>query len=185
MSIQITPKTCSTNTTEAPGRNIQYIVIHYTAGITSKAGSAANTASWFANPAAKSSADFIVDDATVIQFNPDIANRYCWHCGGNKYNNKGGSLFGIAKNINSIGIEICSTNDTGHATNANDEHFSYTEAAVSLALELVKYLMEKYHINADHVIRHYDVNGKPCPGIIGWNADSGDDSKWKAFKNRI
>ena len=45
--------------------------------------------------------------------------------------------------------------------------------------------MELYGIDADHVIRHYDVNGKCCPGIIGWNKDTGDESKWEAFHAAI
>lgn len=185
MSINIVKKTSSTNTSSAPGRKIEYIVIHYTAGVTSKPGSAANTASWFMNPDAQASADFIVDDATIVQYNPDIENRYCWHCGGSKGYSKGGSLHGIARNTNSIGIEICSTNSTGRVTNANDSYWSYTDAVLAKAIELVKYLMEKYSINVDHVIRHYDVTGKLCPGIIGWNADTGSEAKWQAFKAKL
>ena len=45
--------------------------------------------------------------------------------------------------------------------------------------------MKEYDVDIDHVIRHYDVNGKPCPGIIGWNAETGDESKWEAFKKRL
>ena len=149
------------------------------------AGSAENTASWFMNPAAQASADFIVDDGGVVQYNPDIENSYCWHCGGSKYGNKGGSLYGIVKNANSIGIEICSTNSTGRVTGVNDRNWSYTEVVLANAFELVKYLMEKYGIDADHVIRHYDVNGKPCPGIIGWNEETGDVSEWRAFKAKL
>lgn len=185
MAISIVKKTSTTNTTALANRSIKYIVIHYTAGVTSKKGSAENTASWFANASAQASADFICDDETIVQFNPDIANRYCWHCGGSKYNTKGGSLYGVAKNANSIGVEICSTNSTGKVTNANDGYWSYTDAVLNKALELVKYLMETYGIDADHVIRHYDVNGKPCPGIIGWNEDTGDVSKWQAFKAKL
>lgn len=185
MAINIMKNTNITNTTAASGRAIKYIVVHYTAGVTSKPGSAANTIDWFMNPSAQASADFCIDDANTVQYNPDIRNRYTWHCGGSNYNNKGGSLYGIVKNANSIGIEICSTNDTGRMTNANDGHYSYTDAVVTRAVELVRYLMEQFGIDAAHVIRHYDVNGKPCPGIIGWNADSGDESKWNAFKARL
>lgn len=185
MAIDIRRKTSTSNTTALRGRKISYVVIHYTAGITSRAGSAENTASWFMNPAAQASADFIVDDGGIVQYNPDIENRYCWHCGGSKYGNKGGSLYGIVKNANSIGIEICSTNSAGRVTNANDRYWSYTDAALAKALELTKYLMRKYGISADHVVRHYDVNGKPCPGIIGWNEETGDISKWRAFKSKL
>lgn len=45
--------------------------------------------------------------------------------------------------------------------------------------------MQKYNIDANHVIRHYDVNGKPCPGIYGWNAETGNESKWQNFLSRI
>lgn len=183
--IKIIKKTSTTNTTSSPDRRILYIVEHYTAGVTSKSGSAADTAGWFANPAAQASADFIVDDANIVQFNPDPKNRYCWAVGGAKYGNKGGSLYGTAKNANSISIEICSTNKTGKVTDANDANWNFTDAVLDKAAELTQYLMKEYGIDADHVIRHYDVNGKPCPGIIGWNADSGDDSKWKAFHKRI
>lgn len=185
MGISITKKTSTQNTTYSPGRKHLYIVEHYTAGTTSKPGSAANTASWFANPAAQASADFIVDDANIVQFNPDLDNRYCWAVGGNSYGNKGGSLYGVAKNANVISIEICSTNRTGKVTNANDANWYFTDAVLDRAVELTKYLMEKYGIDAGHVIRHYDVNGKPCPGIIGWNAETRDESKWKAFKARL
>ena len=47
MNISITKKTSTHNTTAAAGRAIRYIVVHYTAGVTSKPGSAAGTASYF------------------------------------------------------------------------------------------------------------------------------------------
>lgn len=170
------------NLTTKKNREIKYIVIHYTAGTKSKAGTALSTAKYFNKETTKASADFIVDDETVVQFNPDIANKYTWHCGGSKYKTQGGSLYKICTSANSIGIEVCSTNDTGKITNANDEHWSFTDAVVKNTIELTKQLMKDYNVSADNVIRHYDVNGKPCPGIIGWNIDTGDDSKWNAFK---
>ncbi len=183
--MNITKKTGTANTTVQANRSIKFIVIHYTAGVSSKAGSAVSTASWFGQTAAQASADFIVDDATAVQYNPDPKNRYCWAVGGGKYNTKGGSLYGVAKNSNVISIEICSTNSTGKITTPNDKAYSFTDAVVSKAVELTQYLMEQYGIDVDHVIRHYDVNGKECPGIIGWNADSGSESAWKAFKARL
>lgn len=80
---------------------------------------------------------------------------------------------------------VCSTNDTGKMTVANDSHWRFTDKVVSNLVELVKYLMAEYGIDAAHVIRHYDVNGKPCPGIIGWNEDTGSAAKWAAFKARL
>ncbi len=168
--MNIIKKTSTANTTVSKGRKIKYIVEHYTAGITSKQGSARNTASWFSRPTTKASADFIVDDVEIVQFNPDPSNRYCWSVGGKSYNNKGGRLYKIVTSANSISIEICSTNKAKKVTATNDSNWYFTDAVVDRAVELTKYLMQKYNIDADHVIRHYDVNGKPCPGIYGWNA---------------
>lgn len=183
--MNITQKTSTHNTTASKGRKISFIVIHYTAGATSKSGAALNTAQYFATSDREASADFIVDDAYIVQYNPDPKNRYCWAVGGAKYGNKGGRLYGVAKNTNCVSIEICSTNSTGKMQSANSRTYSFTDAALKNALELTKYLMAEYGIDADHVIRHYDVNGKPCPGIIGWNAESGSESKWNAFKAQL
>ena len=185
MQINIIDKSSTHNTTSKPNRDIKYIVIHYTAGTTSKTGAAINTAHYFTTTTVQASADFVVDDTTIVQCNPDIKNRYSWHCGGGKQTSYGGSLYKICTNANSIGIEVCSTNDTKKVTNANDSHWSYTDAAVEQTILLTQYLMEVYNISADRVVRHYDVNGKFCPGIIGWNDASGDESKWLAFKARL
>lgn len=187
MSINITKRTSYNKTNAAANRPLQYIVIHYTAGSTSKSGAAVNTADFFASSPYEGSADFIVDDSLIVQYNPDLKNRLCWHCGdGKNYYSKGGSFYGKCSNYNSIGIEICSTNPNYSPYDpANSPKWSFTNAAVDRAVELTKYLMQTYGIDADHVIRHYDVTGKPCPGIIGWNADSKDESKWKAFKARL
>ena len=181
----ITNKLSTVHTTAKANRDIKYIVIHYTAGVTSKAGSAVNTADYFRTTSTQVSSDFIVDDTFVVQYNGDIKNRYSWHCGGSKYNTKGGSLYGKCTNSNSIGIEICCMNSTGKMQNANDKSYSFTDAAVANAEWLVKKLMAEYNIPAERVVRHYDVTGKPCPGIIGWNADSGSEAKWVAFKQAV
>jgi N-acetylmuramoyl-L-alanine amidase CwlA len=178
----ITKYASTVNTSYALARKIDWIIIHYTAGVTSKSGKGADSVAWFNNPSAQASADLVVDDANVYLKNSDILNRYCWAIGGSKYSGtKGGRYYGIAVNKNVISIEICSNNKTGKMTYANDPNYYFTDAAVKRALELTKLLMERYNIKADHVIRHWDVNGKPCPGIIGWNGDSGDESKWRAF----
>ena len=180
--ISITKKTTTAKTTYAPGRTINYIVIHYTAGVTSKPGSAVNVANYFANSGAEASADFIVDDSTIVQYNSDIKNRYCWSVGGGRLSTKGGRLYGKATNRNTINIEVCSSNSAGRITSANDQYFYFTDAAVKNAVELTKYLMKQYGIPVSNVIRHYDVTGKLCPGVRGWNADSGSEQKWQEFK---
>ena len=177
--------TNTANTTELKNRKIKYIVIHYTAGITSRPGTAKSNARYFAKETTKASADFIIDDENIVQYNPDIKNRYCWHCGGSKYKTKGGSLYKVCTSANSIGIEMCSTNSAKKVTNPNDANWYFTDAVIDNCVELTKKLMKEYDIKPDHVIRHYDINGKLCPGIIGWNEDTNNVSKWQDFIVRV
>ena len=44
---------------------------------------------------------------------------------------------------------------------------------------LEKYLMKKYNIPKNRVVRHFDVNGKNCPGLVGWNTGSLYDDNGK------
>ena len=187
MSIDIVKCSAFANTTAKSNRYIDYIVIHYTAGSTSRKGTAKNNAVMFADPSHGASADFIVDDSTIVQYNPDINNRYCWHCGDNKNPySMGGKFYGKCTNANSIGIEICSTNPDWRASDqANSKKWTFTDSVIDKAVELTKYLIQTYDIPAERVIRHYDVSGKLCPGIIGWNEDSGNTTEWKHFKERI
>lgn len=186
MAVNIIKQTNSHNTNYIGKRAIKYIVIHYTAGVSSKKGSARNEAMWFQNPQSGGSADFIVDDAEIIQYSPDIDTYLTWHSGVD-YSNGSAPYWGKCTNGNSIGIEICSTNTNYESTDpANSPKWSFTNAAVSNAVELVKYLMAKYNIPAENVIRHWDVCRKPCPGILGWNTHRGNtEEKWLDFKKRI
>lgn len=180
--IEITRHTSTTDTSAAPSRAVRYIVIHYTAGTHSRKGAAINCCEWWKRPDTKASADFVVDDETIVQYNPDIRNRYTWHCGGAKYSTMGGRLHGIVTNYNSIGIELCSTSLSGKVENANDSRWTFTPQVLANARKLVRALMEEYGIGAENVVRHWDVNGKLCPGIKGWNADSGHELEWQKFR---
>ena len=164
-----------------------WLAFHYTAGKTSKKGAARNTAAWFANPQNRNgSADFIVDDAECVQYNADLNNRRCWAVGDDSRRySKGGQLYGKAINCNTISIEICSSTRSGAIPQANSADWYFTDAALNNALELGAYLMKKYNIDIDHVVRHYDISGKYCPGIIGWNTNSGSDGAWLQFKARL
>lgn len=170
-------------TTSAPGRKIDYIAIHYTAGTVSTRGAAENTAAYFASRNAQGSADFIVDDGTAVQYNGDVENRYCWAVGDK--NLRPGRLYKLARNDNTVSIEICSRNTTGQVRAANDLSWRLTDAAVDNALELTAALMERYGVPPENVVRHYDISGKLCPGVYGWNPDSGSEEAWDTFKKRL
>lgn len=195
--LAITKGYISTHITPLRNRPIKYIAVHYTAGSTSRKGTALNTRSVFLTR--RASADFVVDDGSIVQVNPDLQNNYCWSVGDKKnpYSG-GGSLYGKATNRNTISIEICSNRKSGYSTNyANHDGWYFTEASLDNALKLIRHLMKRFGVPKSNVVRHYDVSGKLCPGVVGWNDSykyenngkqlsvKSDSSKWLAFWSRI
>lgn len=183
--------------TKFPNRKIEYLAIHFTAGSSSIKGKANTVKNVFESR--KASADFCVDDEQMVQFNPDLKNYYCWAVGDKKdiYSN-GGSLYGKANNKNTISIEVCSTLKKGTSVNAaNHEGWSFTDKVLENAIKLSKILMKKYNIPLNRVVRHYDISGKLCPGLIGWNDSviydtsgkstnkKNNSDKWMDFKNKL
>lgn len=173
------------------GRTIKYIVVHYTAGASSAPGRAEKTRDGFQNSTRQASADFCVDDATIVQCNGDIENRYTWAVG------DGGCKYGVT-NTNSISIEMCSNLKKGTSgSKPNHTGWYLTDEVVDNTVSLVRYLMRRYNIKADNVISHYDASRKLCPGIVGWNPgilysedgtktkESNNETKWHEFKKRI
>ena len=148
---------------------IMYIVIHYTGA----EGTAKNNIDYFNGGNRIASADFFVgQDGAIWQYNPNIEKRYSWHCGGGRQSSKGGAYFGMCKNANSIGIELC--------THKSGGEWIFYDATIEAAKRLVRYLMDTYNIKQKNVIRHYDVNGKNCPAVYGWAGDNAP--KWDKFK---
>jgi len=177
-------------------RPIRYIAVHYTAGSTSKPGTAKATRNAFLSREA--SADFVVDDATIVQINPDLRNYYCWSVGDKKSATGGARLYGVATNKNTISIEICSNllPDTDFKY-PNHGGWYFTDASLENAKKIIRYLMAEFNIPKENVVRHYDVSGKLCPGIIGWNdyniyttrgtitTTKNNSEEWKKFWNEI
>lgn len=170
-------------------RVIKYIVIHFTAGGSSKCGKALAMYNTFMSREA--SCDFGIDDTDIVQFNPDPLKYYTWEVGDGK------GKYGVT-NLNSIGMEICSNLKPGtSAAQPNHEGWYFTEAAINNAVKLTKHLMKKYNIPKERVIRHYDASRKACPGIIGWNDGSlyttdgkltknkNNSSEWTKFKEKL
>lgn len=179
--------------TKASNRKIKYLAIHYTAGGSSAPGTARGIKKVFEKRQA--SADFAVDDKEMVQFNPDLKNYYCWSVGDKK---QPAATILDGKNTNTISIEICSTLKKGaDASKPNHDGWYYTDAALDNAVKLTKILMKKFNIPVERVVRHYDISGKLCPGIIGWNngkvytqqgvltTNKNNSSKWLAFKERL
>lgn len=184
--------------TRTPNRLIKYLAIHYTAGGSSAPGRAKGMkASWEATK--RASADFGVDDRDLVQFNPDLRNFKCWSVGDARKPAGGGAQFyGIATNANTISIEICSNLKPGYSHQAvNHDGWFFTEAALNNAVKLAKILMRKFNIPIERVMRHYDISGKICPGVVGWNnyvrfdksgkrtGERNNSAAWLAFKERL
>lgn len=170
-----------THNTSPRSGEIEYIVIHYV-GAT---GTAKNNIDYYnQRSTTNASADFYVGfEGEKWQYNPDPKARYCWAVGGGKQSSYGGSLYGVARNANSVSIEMCVRNKGNK--NANSKDWYFEQATIDSAVELTKYLMKLYGVPASRVIRHFDVNGKLCPGVYGWNSASGSESAWNDFKKRI
>lgn len=182
-------------------RTPKYLAIHFTAGSNSKPGKAQSIYNTFISRQA--SADFVVDDRDIVQFNPDIENYYCWAVGDAKQSSKEGAKFyGKAYNKNTISIEICSTCNPSTATavnKANHNGWSFTDATINNAVKIAKIIMKRYNIPVENVIRHYDITGKLCPGLLGWNDEEiydkntgkkiigkwSNSDEWLKFKKRL
>lgn len=140
---------------------IKYIVIHYTAN---DGDNAKNNCIYYQRANIKASAHYYCDDNSIWQSVPD--DTIAWAVGGSKYKNtKGGTLHGIATNTNSISIETTDTVRNGV--------IYPTQATINNVLGLTRFLMDKYKIPKERVIRHYDVTGKLCPAY--WV----DNTRWK------
>lgn len=162
-NINIIKNITTVNRTVMSGRNIKYIVIHYTGNNTDKASSNAN---YLKSTNRGASAHYFVDATSIYQVVED--KDAAWAVGRNYGSN---NLFGTVTNRNSISIEMCSTNGK-----IDDKTFQNT-------VDLTKYLMKKYGISASHVYRHWDICSKQCPGWNGWLP--GNDSLWKKFRKKI
>ena len=179
----------SVHISRLPNRTIKYLAIHFTAGSNSKPGKSKDTKHVFEQR--KASADFCVDDRDMVQFNPDLHNYYCWAVG------DGNGKYGVT-NKNSISIEICSSLKKGtSAAVPNHSGWYFTDATLENAVKLSKYLMKKYNIPIDRVIRHYDASRKSCPGLVGWNdgtlykedgsktKEKNNSNEWIKFKKKL
>lgn len=142
--------------------NIKWIVVHYTAN---DGDHDEGNANYFkrdlkAEGKAVASAHYFADDDSITQSVPDDFVAYS--VGGAKYpscsQTGGGKYYGICTNANSISIEMCDTVRDGVA--------QATLKTMQNTVDLILMLMDKYDIDEDHVIRHFDITGKMCPSYL-------------------
>lgn len=163
--MKINTKISRYNNSSRNGAGTKYIVVHWVGAVST----AKNNADYFNGGDRQASAHFFVDDNEIWQ--SVSIGRASWHCGGGRQSNKGGTYLGKCTNSNSIGIEMC--------CKKKDGKLYITDKTIANTGELVRYLMKKYNIPQSRVIRHFDVNGKFCPGPYC------TDSTWKALKAKL
>lgn len=134
----------------------QYIVIHYTAN---PGSTAQQNRDYFENlkdtEETFASAQFVIGlEGEIIQCVPCNEMAYC------------------SNNLN----EICISIEMCHP----DEGGNFNDATYNNCVYLVAKLMNYYHIDMDHLIRHYDVTGKNCPKYFVEHED-----RWEVFKGFV
>ena len=138
---------------------VRYIVMHYTAN---NGDTAKNNCDYYHRVGGlQASAHYFCDEHGAMQ-----SVRECdtaWHCGARAY------WHPECRNANSIGIEMCSRKRA-------DGSYYIKPETVANAAALAKDIMQRYGIDTDHVLRHYDVTGKRCP--MPW---VDDPAQWAAF----
>ena len=158
--LPITEEFLDVNQYSRPGialsTNPEYIVIHYTANPGSTAEQNRN---YFENlkdtGETYASAQFVIGlEGEIIQCVPCNEMAYC----SNSLNDR------------CISIEMCHPDDTGN----------FNDATYNNCVYLVAQLMNYYHLDMDHVIRHYDVTGKNCPRYFVEHED-----RWEVFKDFV
>ena len=158
--LPITEDFISINEYSRPGlalsSNPQYIVIHYTAN---PGSSAKQNRDYFDNlqntHITYASAQFVIGlEGEIIQCVPCNEIAYCSN----------------SLNDQCISIEMCHPDDTGN----------FNDATYNSCVYLVAHLMNYYHMDMDHLIRHYDVTGKNCPKYFVDNPE-----RWQVFKDFV
>lgn len=155
----ITQKFLSVNEYSRPGtplKEINGIVVHYVANPGSTGW---NNWHYFEGLAEsherKAGAHFIIGlDGTIIQCVPLNELTYCSN----------------SRNVDTVSIECCHKREDG----------KFEEATYDSLVKLCRWLMDRYGLETEDVIRHYDVTGKLCPLYFVEHEDA-----WEAFRKEL
>lgn len=138
-----------------PGRRLEalnHIVVHY---VGNPGTSAQQNRSYFNNPGTKVSAHFVVGlDGEIIQCVP-LTER---------------AVASNQANADSFSIEVCHPEEDGQ----------FTKEGYQSLVRLCAWLCQSCGLDADALIRHYDVSGKACPLYYVNNPE-----EWEAFKSDV
>lgn len=162
MKPEVTEMFLTQNINSRPGtalKKVKGVVVHYTANPGTDAKANRNYFESRKDCADESrykvSSHYIIGlDGTIIQCIPEEEIAYA-------SNNR---------NSDTISIECCHPDKKG----------KFTEQTYQSLVSLVSYLCDKYALNLEDIIRHYDVTGKECPRYYVKHPKA-----WKKFKGDI
>lgn len=147
-----------------PAENVKYLVFHFVGA----AGQARNNGQYFRNVFRSASAHLFIDPNVTVQVVP--FNRVGWHIG------DGHGKFGMT-NQNAVGVELCQDTSTGD----NVWKWDFNADTRKEAILVFDYLMNRFNVPIERVVRHYDCSRKSCPG----NWMSNNWSKWWLWKEDL
>ena len=165
MDIQIKqgPQCHTSNCYTYRNGDIKYIVIHFTSN---NGDTALNNCNYFSGAHRGASAHYFIGDDGIYQSVPD--KWAAWAVGGTKiYKHP------YCRNMNSISIEMCSRIGA-------DGKYYIRDGIVEQTIKLTRYLMNKYNVPVENVLRHYDVWDKKCPEPFVRQPEL-----WEDFKRRL
>lgn len=166
MDIQIKqgPQCHTSNCYTYRNGDIKYIVIHFTSN---NGDTALNNCNYFSGANRGASAHYFIGDDGIYQSVPD--KWAAWAVGGTKiYKHP------YCRNMNSISIEMCSRIGA-------DGKYYIRDGIVEQTIKLTRYLMNKYNVPVENVLRHYDVWDKKCPAQWATENSAG----WTTFKEKV
>ncbi len=145
---------------QIPLKTVKKVVLHYVGNPNSTAMANRNYFENQKNGGRYVSSHYIVGlDGEILRCVPENEVAYCSN----------------QANTYSISIECCHPDATG----------KFTDATTASAAELCAYLLKKYGLKVDDLIRHYDVTGKQCPlWFVPTKYQSADvaNARWAGFK---
>lgn len=177
------------------GHKAAWVVVHYSG--TANA-SAINIAKSMARESATTSTHYIVDQQRIVRALPESVSA--WHVAGGKpdikyagfthavhWHNRVDPSNGFLGNRNSIGVELCVKKISG-SHSVYDTDWMFPDEELDLAARLIADICERNGIAVEHVLRHYDATGKPCPRpFVQMRTDKDDANErlWDLFLTKI
>ena len=145
---------------QIPLKSVKKVVLHYVGNPKSSAMANRNYFENQKNGGRYVSSHYIVGlEGEILRCVPENEVAYCSN----------------QANTYSISIECCHPDATG----------KFTDATTASAAELCAYLLKKYGLSVDDLIRHYDVTGKQCPLWFvptKYQSEAVANARWAGFK---